>query len=135
MAGWPAARREKYQQYFADYQQRQLVGSCESVLAWNGFGRSGKIDFSSLAAQLKQADIKQLWVSISYPKAKTIEYSKESLSYPPQSGIPFLLYLVPTDGRDPAPIEIFLNIFYGKDEARRTAIHDTADSRPVALAE
>jgi len=110
MTGWAVARREKYQQYFADYRQRQLVGGCESVLAWNGFGRSGKIDLSSLAAQLKQADIKQLWVSISYPKAQAIEYSTQNLSSPPQNGIPFVVYVFPIDGRDPAPIEIFFGL-------------------------
>src|SRR4029079_7250107 len=34
-----------------------------------------------------------------------------------------------------APVEIFLNVFYGKDEPRRTPIHDPADRRRVTLAE
>jgi hypothetical protein len=34
-----------------------------------------------------------------------------------------------------APIKIALNIIDGEGQAWRTAIHDTADRRPVALAE
>jgi hypothetical protein len=34
-----------------------------------------------------------------------------------------------------APIEVVLDVFDGKDQTGRTAIHDTANRRPVALAE
>jgi hypothetical protein len=34
-----------------------------------------------------------------------------------------------------APIEIVLNVIDREGQTRRTAIHDTANSRPVALAE
>ena len=76
VSSWPADRRDKYLDYFAGYQRRQLIAKCGSLLGWNGFGRSGNIELSALIPHLKQAGIQQLWVSISYPQAKSIEYSK-----------------------------------------------------------
>ena len=106
VSGWPADRRDKYLDYFAGYQRRQLIAKCGSLLGWNGSGRSGSIELSALIPQLKQAGIQQLWVSISYPPAKSIEYSKQNLSYPPQNGLRFFTYQLATDSPRPAPIRI-----------------------------
>src|SRR5262249_30784866 len=76
MNRWPADRRERYLQYFAGYQNRQSIATCGSVVSWNKFGRSGSFDFSGVSAQLKQAGIRDFWITISYPKTKSVEYSR-----------------------------------------------------------
>ena len=81
IASWPDDRRARYLQSFAEYQQRNLVGRCDSVLAWNGVGRSGSLDFSPVLYQLKRANVQKLWVNVAYPQTDLVEYSRQNLSY------------------------------------------------------
>lgn len=89
---WPAAKRENYLRALADYNGRQLVANCDSVLRWNGRGREGNIDLSSVANALKRLGAPQLWVYISFPATGNVEYSRENLSYADGSTLHFLSY-------------------------------------------
>jgi len=107
---WSAARRQSYLRYFEQAKRKELTAECGSVLSWNGFGREGSFDLSDLAAKLKQVGMQQLWFSISCPRAKSVEYTKENLSYAPRGEVQFLSYQFGLSETTPSPIRIALGL-------------------------
>ncbi|HKR96786.1 MAG TPA: M48 family metalloprotease, partial [Candidatus Angelobacter sp.] len=89
---WPAAKRENYLRVLADYNSRELMANCDSVLRWNGGGREGNLDLSPLANALKELGAQQLWVYIYFPATGNVEYSRENLSYADRSTLHLLSY-------------------------------------------
>jgi Zn-dependent protease with chaperone function len=104
----PVAARETYLHALADYNSRQLMANCDSVLRWNGRGREGNIDLTRLANALKTAGAPQLWVYIYFPTAGHVEYSPENLNFAEQSARHFLSYRIVLDSPGhPVPIHLF----------------------------
>ena len=107
---WPAATRENYLRALADYNRRQLMANCDSVLRWNGRGREGNLDLAALINELKTSGAPQLWVYIYFPATGSVEYSQENLSFADQANRHFLSYRIVLDG-SVHPVSIHL--FYG----------------------
>jgi Zn-dependent protease with chaperone function len=118
---WPAARRESYLKYFEQAKRKELTAECGSVLSWNGFTHEGSFDLSDLATKLKQSGMQQLWFSISFPRAKSVEYSKENLSYVPRGETQFVSYQIGLTGETtPSPVHIAFGL------SRRTIYRSVA---------
>ena len=78
---WSAAERESYLRALANYNSRQLMANCDSVLPWNSRGREGDLDLSPLLNTVKTFGAPQLWVYIYFPPAGHVEFSPENLSF------------------------------------------------------
>lgn len=107
---WPAVTREKYFRAVAEYNSRQLIANCDSVLRWNGRGREGNLDLVPLVNALKTSGAPQLWVYIYLPPVGHVEFSPENLSFTDQANRHFLSYRIVLDG-SAHPVSIHL--FYG----------------------
>jgi len=121
---WPAATRENYLRALADYNSRQLMANCDSLLGWNGRGREGNFDLAPLVNALKTSGAHQLWVYIYFPAIGSVEYSPENLSFADESNRHFLSYRFVLDG----PVHpVSIHLFYG-------SAHSFSRSIGVAIA-
>src|SRR3954463_34967 len=121
---WPAATRQNYLRALADYNSRQLMANCDSVLPWNGRGREGNLDLAALANALKASGASQLWVYIYFPASGSVEYSPENLTFADKSNRHFLSYRFVLN----APTHpVSLHLFYG-------SAHSLSRSIGIAIA-
>ncbi|HKW17163.1 MAG TPA: M48 family metalloprotease [Terriglobales bacterium] len=102
------ANREQYLRSLAEYYSKQLNASCDSVLRWDGFSRSGNLDLSPVQAPLAQSGNSELSVSIAFPAATNIQYSKESLRFQWQRALEYRIDLNAPER--PSPIQLSFGI-------------------------
>ena len=119
---WSAATRENYLRALADYNSRQLMADCDSVLRWSGRGREGDLNLSPFLDALKASGAPQLWVYIYFPSAGQVEFRPENLSFADQANRHFLSYQIVLHG----PVHpVSIHLFYGSA---------TSLSRNIAIA-
>lgn len=106
---WPAGMRENYVRALADYNSRQLMANCDSVLQWTGSGRDGSLDLAPLVSTLKASGSQQLWVYISFPSAGHVDYTPQNLSSTTRGSLQSLTYRIPLSG----PLPQLIHLSYG----------------------
>jgi Zn-dependent protease with chaperone function len=101
---WSPAQRERYQKQIEEFNQRQLAGSCQSVLARQEGVLQGDFDYSSLATELRRIGVRQLALYVDTPQTQFRDYPKANRIEEPVPESNTLAYQIPLPENGKLPV-------------------------------